>query len=426
MPAIILIGSQWGDEGKGKITDFLAERSDVIVRSQGGNNAGHTVISGNEEYKLHLIPSGILYKDSLNIIGNGVVIDLAVLLDEMDQLKERGVSFDHFYISDRAHLILPYHKVLDGLEEDAKGDAKIGTTKRGIGPAYADKVNRVGIRVCDLMEFDEFERKLKVVLKQKNTLLEKVYDHAPLDEAEIVAEFKVLAERVRPYVADTSVLLDGVLKDNKKVLFEGAQAVHLDIDHGTYPFVTSSSPAAGGALTGTGVGPTKIDQVIGVAKAYTTRVGEGPFPTELFDETGEELRKVGHEYGVTTGRPRRCGWLDAVLLRYSVRVSGVTDLALTKLDVLDGLDEIKVCVGYRYGEEELSEFPASLKRMENCVPVYETLPGWKEDITKCSSYDELPENAKAYIARVEELTGAPVSIVAVGPERNQTIVRKEF
>ncbi|MBQ2763491.1 MAG: adenylosuccinate synthase [Firmicutes bacterium] len=426
MPAIILIGSQWGDEGKGKITDFLAERSDVIVRSQGGNNAGHTVISGNEEYKLHLIPSGILYKDSLNIIGNGVVIDLAVLLDEMDQLKERGVSFDHFYISDRAHLILPYHKVLDGLEEDAKGDAKIGTTKRGIGPAYADKVNRVGIRVCDLMEFDEFERKLKVVLKQKNTLLEKVYDHAPLDKAEIVAEFKVLAERVRPYVADTSVLLDGVLKDNKKVLFEGAQAVHLDIDHGTYPFVTSSSPAAGGALTGTGVGPTKIDQVIGVAKAYTTRVGEGPFPTELFDETGEELRKVGHEYGVTTGRPRRCGWLDAVLLRYSVRVSGVTDLALTKLDVLDGLDEIKVCVGYRYGEEELSEFPASLKRMENCVPVYETLPGWKEDITKCSSYDELPENAKAYIARVEELTGAPVSIVAVGPERNQTIVRKEF
>lgn len=426
MPAIILVGSQWGDEGKGKITDFLAERSDVIVRSQGGNNAGHTVISGDEEYKLHLIPSGILYKDSLNIIGNGVVIDLAVLLDEMDQLKERGVSFDHFYISDRAHLILPYHKVLDGLEEEAKGDAKIGTTKRGIGPAYADKVNRVGIRVCDLMDFSEFERKLKVVLKQKNILLEKVYEQAPMDEAEIIEEFKVLAERVRPYVADTSVLLDGVLKEGKKVLFEGAQAVHLDIDHGTYPFVTSSSPAAGGALTGTGVGPTKIDQVIGVAKAYTTRVGEGPFPTELFDDMGEELRKVGHEYGVTTGRPRRCGWLDAVLLRYSVRVSGVTDLALTKLDVLDGLDEIKVCVGYRYEDEELTEFPASLKRMENCVPIYETLPGWKEDITKCSSYDELPENAKAYICRVEELTGAPVSVVAVGPERSQTIVRKVF
>lgn len=426
MPAIILVGSQWGDEGKGKITDFLAERSDVIVRSQGGNNAGHTVISGNEEYKLHLIPSGILYKDSLNIIGNGVVIDLAVLLDEMDHLKERGVSFDRFYISDRAHLILPYHKVLDGLEEEAKGDAKIGTTKRGIGPAYADKVNRVGIRVCDLMDFSEFERKLKNVLKQKNTLLEKVYHHAPLKEENIIAEFKVLAERVRPYVADTSLLLDGALKEGKKVLFEGAQAVHLDIDHGTYPFVTSSSPVSGGALTGTGVGPTKIDRVIGVAKAYTTRVGEGPFPTELFDDMGEELRKVGHEYGVTTGRPRRCGWLDAVLLRYSVRVSGVTDLALTKLDVLDGLDEIKICVGYRYEEEELSEFPASLKRMENCVPVYETLPGWKEDITQCGSYEELPENAKAYIRRVEELTGAPVSVVAVGPERHQTITRKEF
>ena len=426
MPAIILVGSQWGDEGKGKITDFLAERSDVIVRSQGGNNAGHTVISGGEEYKLHLIPSGILYKDSLNIIGNGVVIDLAVLLKEMDELKERGVSFNHFHISDRAHLIMPYHKVLDGLEEEAKGDGKIGTTKRGIGPAYADKVNRVGIRVCDLMDFSEFERKLHQVLKQKNILLEKVYEQEPMDEKAIVDEYRVLAERVRPYVADTSVLLDRELKAEKKVLFEGAQAVHLDIDHGTYPFVTSSSPCAGGALTGTGVGPTKINQVIGVAKAYTTRVGEGPFPTELFDETGEELRKVGGEYGVTTGRPRRCGWLDAVLLRYSVRVSGVTDLALTKLDVLDGLDEIKICVGYRYGDEELTEFPASLNRMEGCVPVYETLPGWKEDISGCRSYEELPEKAKAYIARVEELTGAPVSIVAVGPDRCQTIVRKDF
>ena len=426
MPAIILVGSQWGDEGKGKITDFLAERSDVIVRSQGGNNAGHTVISGGEEYKLHLIPSGILYKDSLNIIGNGVVIDLAVLLKEMDELKERGVSFNHFHISDRAHLIMPYHKVLDGLEEEAKGDGKIGTTKRGIGPAYADKVNRVGIRVCDLIDFSEFERKLHQVLKQKNVLLEKVYGQEPMDEKAIVEEYKVLAERVRPYVADTSVLLDKELKAGKKVLFEGAQAVHLDIDHGTYPFVTSSSPCAGGALTGTGVGPTKINQVIGVAKAYTTRVGEGPFPTELFDEMGEELRKVGGEYGVTTGRPRRCGWLDAVLLRYSVRVSGVTDLALTKLDVLDGLDEIKICVGYRYGDEELTEFPASLNRMEGYEPIYETLPGWKEDITGCGSYEDLPEKAKAYIARVEELTGAPVSIVAVGPERHQTIVRKDF
>lgn len=426
MPATILIGSQWGDEGKGKITDFLAERSDVVVRSQGGNNAGHTVISGGEEYKLHLIPSGILYKDSLNIVGNGVVVDLAVLLDEMDQLKERGVSFDHFYISDRAHLIMPYHKVLDGLEEEAKGDAKIGTTKRGIGPAYSDKVNRVGIRVCDLIDFSEFKRKLHNVLEQKNNLMVKVYGAEPMEEEPIIAEFEAIAARVRPYVADTSVLLDQQLKAGKNVLFEGAQAVHLDIDHGTYPFVTSSSPSAGGALTGTGVGPTKIDKVIGVAKAYTTRVGAGPFPTELCDEMGESLRKVGGEYGVTTGRPRRCGWLDGVLLRYSVRVSGVTDLALTKLDVLDDLDEIKICVGYRYGEETLTEFPASLLRMENCEPIYETLPGWKEDITGCRSYDELPEKAKAYIKRVEEITEAPVTIVAVGPDRQQTIVRESF
>lgn len=423
MPAIILIGSQWGDEGKGKVTDFLAERSDVVVRSQGGNNAGHTVISEGEEYKLHLIPSGILNKDSLNVVGNGVVVDLAVLLDEMDQLKARGVSFDRFRISDRAHLIMPYHKLFDGLEEEAKGEAKIGTTKRGIGPAYSDKVNRVGIRICDLMDFSEFKRKLKNVLPQKNIILEKVYEKETFKEEDILVEFEALADRIRPYVADTSLLLDEAIKAGKNILFEGAQAVHLDIDHGTYPFVTSSSPCAGGALTGTGVGPTKIDSVVGVAKAYTTRVGAGPFPTELFDEMGEQLRKTGGEYGVTTGRPRRCGWLDAVMLRYSVRVSGVTELALTKLDVLDDLNEIRVCVGYRYREENLSEFPASLIRMEKCEPIYETLPGWNEDITGCRSYDELPENAKAYIRRVEELTGAPVGIVAVGPERHQTIIR---
>ena len=426
MPATILVGSQWGDEGKGKITDFLAERADVVVRSQGGNNAGHTVIAGEEEYKLHLIPSGILSEKSLNIVGNGVVVDLEVLLSEMDQLKERGVSFDRFYLSDRAHLIMPYHKILDGLEEEAKGDAKIGTTKRGIGPAYADKVSRVGIRVCDLMDFSEFERKVAQVVKQKNVLLTKVFEKEPLDAAEIIAAFKGLAERIRPYVADTSLLLSEALRQGKNVLFEGAQAVHLDIDHGTYPFVTSSSPVSGGALTGTGVGPTSIDRVLGVAKAYTTRVGAGPFPTELFDGTGEELRRVGGEFGVTTGRPRRCGWLDAVLLRYSVRVAGMTDLALTKLDVLDGFDEIKICVGYRCGEEELTEFPASLARMEGSRPIYETLPGWKTDISGCRSFEELPENAKRYIARIEELTGAGVSVVAVGPKRDQTIVRKEF
>lgn len=426
MPAIILIGTQWGDEGKGKITDFLAERSDVIVRSQGGNNAGHTVISGGEEYKLHLIPSGILYKDCLNIVGNGVVIDLAVLLAEMEELKARGVSFDRFYISDRAHLIMPYHKIFDGLDEVLKGDAKIGTTGRGIGPAYSDKVNRIGIRICDLLEFSEFKRKLHTNLKMKNLLLEKVYEQEPLDEAAIIAEYEVLAEKVRPYVVDAPLMLDNALKEGKQILFEGAQAVHLDIDHGTYPFVTSSSPSAGGALTGTGVGPTKIDRVVGVAKAYTTRVGAGPFPTELFDEEGEALRKIGGEFGVTTGRPRRCGWLDAVLLRYSLRVSGVTDLAVTKLDVLDEFDEIKICVGYRFGDKKLTEFPAALNVMEGCEPIYEVLPGWKTDISGCRTYDELPANAKAYIERVEELTGAPASIVAVGPDRNQTIVRREF
>ncbi len=423
MPASILVGTQWGDEGKGKITDFLSENTDVVVRSQGGNNAGHTVIVGEEEYKLHLIPSGILNRDTLNIIGNGVVVDLHVLLEEMDRLKSRNVSFERFYISDRAHLIMPYHKILDGLEEEAKGNAKIGTTKRGIGPAYSDKVNRVGIRFCDLIDFSEFERKLHEVLRQKNEIIVKVYEGEPLDEAEIVAEYKKLAERIRPYIADTSLLLHEALKAGKNLLFEGAQAIHLDIDHGTYPFVTSSSPSAGGALTGSGVGPTAIDRVIGVAKAYTTRVGSGPFPTELFDEMGEKLRSLGGEFGTTTGRPRRCGWFDAVLLRYSVRVCGMTDIALTKLDVLDTLDEVKICVGYRYKDEVLKEFPASLLRMEESEPIYETLPGWKEDISGCRCFDDLPENAKAYIKRIEELTGAPVSIVAVGPKRDQTIVR---
>ncbi|MEE0777313.1 MAG: adenylosuccinate synthase [Bacillota bacterium] len=426
MSAIILIGAQWGDEGKGKVTDFLAEKSEVVVRSQGGNNAGHTVINGDEEYKLHLIPSGILNPNSLNLIGNGVVIDLAVILDEIDHLKARGVSFEHFYISDRAHLIMPYHKILDALEEQAKADGKIGTTGRGIGPAYVDKVNRIGIRVCDLMDEKEFRRKLNIALTMKNTLLEKVYGTEPLDLETIVEDFMALAERVRPFVADTSVLLYDALKSDKKVLFEGAQATHLDIDHGTYPFVTSSNPIAGGALTGSGVGPTWIDKVIGVSKSYTTRVGNGPFPTELEDEMGETLRQKGHEFGTTTGRPRRCGWLDAVVVRYSVRVNGITDIALTKLDVLDELKEIKLCVAYQCGDEVLKEFPAALNQIEKCTPIYETMPGWMCDTSACRSFGELPQAAKDYIARIEELTDAKVSIIAVGPDRKQTIVRDEF
>ncbi len=426
MSAIIVIGAQWGDEGKGKVTDFLAEKSEVVVRSQGGNNAGHTVINGEEEYKLHLIPSGILNPKSLNLIGNGVVIDLAVILDEIDCLKRRGVSFEHFHISDRAHLIMPYHKILDTLEEQAKADGKIGTTGRGIGPAYVDKVNRVGIRVCDLMDEKEFRRKLQIVLEQKNTLLTKVYGADPLDMESMVAEFMVLAERVRPFVADTSVLLYDALKAGQNVLFEGAQATHLDIDHGTYPFVTSSNPIAGGALTGSGVGPTWVDKVIGVAKSYTTRVGNGPLPTELEDDMGEALRQKGHEFGTTTGRPRRCGWFDAVVVRYSVRVNGITDLALTKLDVLDGIEEIKLCVAYQCGDKILKEFPAALSEMEQCRPIYETMPGWMCDISSCRKFEDLPKEAQDYIARIEELTDAKISIVAVGPERTQTIVRSDF
>lgn len=426
MPAIILVGAQWGDEGKGKITDFLAEKSEVVVRSQGGNNAGHTVINGNEEYKLHLIPSGILYNNTLNLIGNGVVVDLGVMLEEMKGLKERNVSFDNFHISDRAHLIMPYHKILDGLEEEAKADGKIGTTKRGIGPAYVDKASRIGIRICDLMFESEFRRKLHNALEQKNTLLTKVYGQEPLAEEPIVEEFMKLAEEIRPYVADTSVMIYRELKKNKHILFEGAQGVLLDVDHGTYPFVTSSSPIAGGALTGCGVGPTAIQNVVGVAKAYTTRVGSGPFPTELTDEMGETLRQKGFEFGVTTGRPRRCGWLDIVVLKHSVRVSGITDLALTKLDVLDDLKEIKICTSYQWKGETVTEFPASLNMMEEAEPVYESLEGWCEDTTGCRSFDELPEKAKEYIRRVEELCDVDVSIVAVGPDRKQTIVRKEF
>ncbi|MEG0875161.1 MAG: adenylosuccinate synthase [Clostridiales bacterium] len=426
MSAIILVGAQWGDEGKGKITDFLAEKSQVVVRSQGGNNAGHTVINGTEEYKLHLIPSGILFKNTLNIIGNGVVVDIGVMLEEMDGLRDRGVSFDNFYISDRAHLIMPYHKVLDGLEEESKGDGKIGTTKRGIGPAYVDKMDRIGIRICDMMCKEEFTRKLHIALKQKNQLLTKIYNKEPMAAEPIIEEYMAMAEKIRPYVTDTSVMLYQEIKNGKNILFEGAQGAHLDIDHGTYPFVTSSSPIAGGALTGTGVGPTSIGKVVGVAKSYTTRVGSGPFPTELEDDMGEALRKKGCEFGTTTGRPRRCGWLDTVVLKHSVRVNGITDLAVTKLDVLDEMAEIKICTSYKWKNETLTEFPAALNVMENLTPVYETIQGWQEDTTSCRNYEDLPVAAKEYIKRIESLTEAQVSIVAVGPDRKQTIVRNEF
>lgn len=426
MAATILIGAQWGDEGKGKITDFLAAKSQVVVRFQGGNNAGHTVIAGKEEYKLHLIPSGILSPQCLCLIGNGVVIDLAVLLAEMDSLRARGISFANFYVSDRAHLIMPYHKILDALEEEDKAAEKIGTTKRGIGPTYVDKIGRLGIRLCDLLDEEAFRHKLHEMLGQKNRLIENVYRGAPLAKEPIVADFMAMAERIRPHVADTSLLLHKAIAQGGPVLFEGAQGTHLDIDHGTYPFVTSSNPVAGGALTGAGVGPTAIDRVVGVSKAYTTRVGEGPFPTELLDATGEKLRQWGAEYGTTTGRPRRCGWLDGVALRYSVRVNSLTDLALTKLDVLDHLAEIKICVGYRDGDQVLREFPAAHHVLERVEPVYETLPGWQQDTTAARNFADLPAAAQRYVLRVEELAGTDVSLVAIGPERNQIILRKPF
>jgi adenylosuccinate synthase len=426
MAAVVLIGAQWGDEGKGKITDFLAKKAGLIVRSQGGNNAGHTVVVEGEEFKLHLIPSGILYSDKTCIIANGVVIDPAVLLQELNYLTERGVKTGKLLISGNAHVIMPYHRLLDGLEENARGDSKIGTTKRGIGPAYMDKTARTGIRMNDLIDPDEFAAKLRRNLAEKNTLLTKVYGAEPLDFEEIYQEYEGYAARLKEYVTDTSLAIAQTMKNGIKVLFEGAQGTLLDLDHGTYPFVTSSSPIAGGACTGSGVGPTHIDRVVAVIKAYTTRVGEGPFPTELTDDTGQRIQKLGFEFGTTTGRARRCGWFDAVIARYAVRVNGISDFAVTKLDVLTGLETLKICVGYNADGQRIDEFPQSQKIFTKCEPIYEEMPGWQEDLTQIKRFEDLPKNAQNYIRRLEELSGVQATIVAVGPGREQTIVRGEI
>jgi adenylosuccinate synthase len=426
MAAVVLIGAQWGDEGKGKVTDFLAEKADLVVRYQGGNNAGHTVVANGEEFKLHLIPSGILYQDKTCVIGNGVVVDPKVLLEELDYLAARNVKTGKLLISSNAHVIMPYHRLLDGLEEDARGEHKIGTTKRGIGPAYMDKSSRMGIRIVDLLDSEEFAAKLRRNLNDKNKLITKVYGAEPLEFEPIYQEYCGYAERIRSMVTDSSLVIDETLKAGEKVLFEGAQGTLLDLDHGTYPYVTSSHPIAGGACVGAGVGPTRINQVVGVIKAYTTRVGEGPFPTELLDETGERIRELGHEFGTTTGRARRCGWFDAVIARYAVRVSGISDFALMKLDVLSGLDKIKICVGYRVNGEVIYEFPQSQKLFKACEPVYEELQGWQEDITGITSFEELPQAAQDYVHRIEALSETKVTIVAVGPGREQTIVRGEI
>ncbi|MDQ0233164.1 adenylosuccinate synthase [Metabacillus malikii] len=422
MSSVVVVGTQWGDEGKGKITDFLSENAEVIARYQGGNNAGHTIKFGGETYKLHLIPSGIFYKDKISVIGNGMVVDPKALVAELAYLHERGVTTDNLRISNRAHVILPYHLKLDEVEEERKGANKIGTTKKGIGPAYMDKAARVGIRISDLLERDTFEEKLTRALKEKNRLLEKFYEVEGFTVEEILDEYYEYGQQFKQYVCDTSVVLNDALDEGRRVLFEGAQGVMLDIDQGTYPFVTSSNPVAGGVTIGSGVGPTKINHVVGVSKAYTTRVGDGPFPTELNDEIGNRIREVGREYGTTTGRPRRVGWFDSVVVRHARRVSGLTDLSLNSIDVLTGIETLKICVAYNYKGQTINEYPASLKVLAECEPVYEELPGWTEDITNVKHLSELPENARHYVERISQLTGIPLSIFSVGPDRTQTNV----
>lgn len=420
MSSVVVVGTQWGDEGKGKITDFLSQNAEVVARYQGGNNAGHTIKFDNVTYKLHLIPSGIFFPEKKCVLGNGMVIDPKALLEELEYLHERNVSTDNLVISNRAHVILPYHLKLDELQEEAKGVNKIGTTKKGIGPAYMDKAARMGIRIADLLDKDAFREKLEQNLEEKNRLFEKVYESKVFTVEEILDEYYEYGQQIAKYVTDTSVELNNALDQGRRVLFEGAQGVMLDIDQGTYPFVTSSNPIAGGVTIGSGVGPTKINHVVGVSKAYTTRVGDGPFPTELHDEIGDQIREVGREYGTTTGRPRRVGWFDSVVVRHAQRVSGITDLSLNSIDVLTGIETLKICVAYRYNGEIMEHFPASLKELAQCEPVYEELPGWTEDITGVRNLSELPANARHYLERISQLTGIPLSIFSVGPDRTQT------
>ncbi|MFT8318081.1 MAG: adenylosuccinate synthase [Sporolactobacillus sp.] len=421
MASVVVVGAQWGDEGKGKITDYLSENSEVVSRYQGGDNAGHTIVWNGKTYKLRLMPSGILYKDKICVLGNGMVINPKSLCRELDYMKESGISTENLRISNRAHLILPYHLKLDILEEESKGASKIGTTQKGIGPAYMDKAARVGIRMADLLEPETFKDKLLKNLAAKNRLFEKMYECDGFNIDDIYGEYLAYGERLRPLVCDTSAVLNEALDAGKRVLFEGAQGCMLDIDQGTYPFVTSSNPIAGGVTIGAGVGPTKINHVVGCAKAYTTRVGDGPFPTELNNAIGDQIRETGHEYGTVTGRARRVGWFDSVVLRHSRRVSGLTDLSLNCVDVLTGLETIKICKAYEYEGTILEEFPASLNVLAKCKPVYEEMPGWTEDITQARALSDLPVNARHYMERVSQLSGVPLSLFSVGPDRTQTI-----
>ena len=409
MTSVVVVGTQWGDEGKGKITDFLSQDAEVIARYQGGDNAGHTIVIDGNKFKLHLIPSGIFFPEKISVIGNGVVVNPKSLVKELEYLHAEGVSTDSLRVSDRAHVILPYHIKLDQLQEAAKGDNKIGTTNK-----------RVGIRIADLLDREVFAERLKTNLAEKNRLFTKMYGSEGLSFDDIFEEYYAYGQQIKQYVTDTSVILNDALDAGKRVLFEGAQGVMLDIDQGTYPFVTSSNPVAGGVTIGSGVGPSKINKVVGVCKAYTSRVGDGPFPTELSDGVGERIREVGHEYGTTTGRPRRVGWFDSVVMRHSRRVSGITNLSLNCIDVLSGLDTVKICVAYDLDGKRIDYYPASLEQLKRCKPIYEELPGWEEDITGCRSLDELPENARNYVRRVGELVGVRISTFSVGPDREQT------
>ena len=426
MPALVVVGAQWGDEGKGKTTDILGTRVDYVVKPNGGNNAGHTVVVGGEKYELKLLPAGILSPNVVPVIGNGVVVNLEALFQEIDMLESRGADTSKLKISSNAHLVAPYHQVLDRVTERFLGKRAIGTTGRGIGPTYSDKVARLGIRVQDIFDESILRQKIEGALDQKNELLVKVYNRRAVEVEETVEYFLSYAQRLRPYVCDTSLLLNQALDEGKVVVMEGGQATMLDVDHGTYPFVTSSNPSAGGAVVGAGVGPTRISRVIGIVKAYTTRVGAGPFPTELFDDMGIYLQKTGGEFGVNTGRPRRCGWYDAVIARYAARVNGFTDYVLTKLDVLDGLDEIPVCVAYDVDGERFDEMPDNQSDFHHAKPIFETFPGWKEDISGVRNFEDLPENAQNYVLALEKMSGCRISVIGVGPDREQSIVRHEL
>lgn len=423
MPNIVVVGTQWGDEGKGKIVDLLSDRADYVVRFQGGNNAGHTMVVDGQEIISHLVPSGII-QNKVCFIGNGVVVDPNVLLEEIDYLDSRGidVSPKMLKVSDRAHLIMPYHKAIDKARELKNGDAKIGTTGRGIGPCYEDKATRRGIRFADLFDKDLFIEKVSSIMEEKNFYLENYFKTETLDIETVIKDFFDIRERLLPYIADVSVILNSGMDEGKQVLFEGAQGTHLDVEHGTYPFVTSSNTVSANAACGSGVGPGALNEIMGIVKAYTTRVGSGPFPTELFDEIGDRLQKKGAEFGATTGRKRRCGWLDMVMLKNAARLNGLTGLVITKLDVLDGLDEIKICTGYEYEGKIYDAFPPAIKTLEECTPVYETHPGWKENISKILDFDKFPENVKKYLKRIEELSGVKIKIVSVGPGREATII----